>query len=95
MSVKPLGDRVIIKVINNKERIVGGIVLPETAKDHPNEAEVVAVGVGRYRGDKLIPIPLKEGDKVVYRKNYGTEIELDEEGTFLILDEDDILAVIE
>lgn len=93
MNLKPLGNRVIIKVKENAERIVGGIVLPETSKEKPNEGEVVAVGPGVYRDGELIPMDVKVGDQVIYKKFAGSEVDLDEEGTFVIMDQDEILAV--
>ncbi len=95
MSYKPLGNRVILRIKNEDERVVGGIVLPETASNKPNEAEVIAIGEGRYRGDKLVPIPLKIGDVVVYSDYNSKDIDLDVEGDFIIVDADDILAVME
>lgn len=93
MNLKPLGDRVIIKVKENAERIVGGIVLPETSKEKPNEGEVVAVGPGIYRDGQLIPMDVKAGDQVIYKKFAGSEVDLDEEGTYVIMSQDEILAV--
>ena len=95
MNLKPLGNRVILEVINEEERVVGGIVLPETAKDKPNIGIVRAVGPGKYVSGKLVPIDLKVGDKVVYKKFSGTEVELDEEGTFIIVRLSDVVAVYE
>lgn len=93
MKLRPLGNRVIIKVKENKERIVGGIVLPETAKEKPNQGEVVAVGPGEYRDGQLIPMDVKVGDTVIYKKFAGSEVDLDEEGTYVIMDQNEILAV--
>lgn len=91
--IKPLGDRVVVKPSSGEEKTKGGIVLPDTAKERPQEGEVVAVGTGRIldNGQKL-PLEVKVGDKVIYAKYGGTEIKIDGE-EYLILRESDILAV--
>ncbi|MCL4517541.1 MAG: co-chaperone GroES [Firmicutes bacterium] len=91
--IKPLGDRVVVKPSSGEEKTKGGIVLPDTAKERPQEGEVVAVGTGRVldNGQKL-PLEIKAGDKVIYAKYGGTEIKIDGE-EYLILRESDILAV--
>ncbi|OQX80698.1 MAG: co-chaperone GroES [Candidatus Omnitrophica bacterium 4484_70.1] len=95
MKIKPLGDRVLIKPSEGKETTKGGIVLPDTAKEKPQEGEVVAVGEGRKTKEgKSIPLSLKKGDKVLYGKYSGTEITVDGE-EYLIMREEDILAIIE
>jgi len=95
MKIKPLGDRVLIKPCEEKEKTKGGIVLPDTAKERPQEGEIVAVGEGRRTDDgKTIPLSLKVGDKVLYGKYSGTEITVDGE-EYLIMREEDVLAVIE
>jgi len=95
MKIKPLGDRVLIKPYEGKETTKGGIVLPDTAKEKPQEGEVVAVGEGRKTKEgKSIPLSLKKGDKVLYGKYSGTEITVDGE-EYLIMREEDILAIIE
>ena len=95
MKIKPLGDRVLIKPSEGKETTKGGIVLPDTAKEKPQEGEVVAVGEGRRTKEgKSIPLSLKKGDKVLYGKYSGTEITVDGE-EYLIMREEDILAIIE
>lgn len=93
MQLKPLGDRVIIKIKENTERMVGGILLPETSKEKPNEGEVIAVGPGKYYDGQLLPMYVKEGDKVIYKKFAGSEVDLDEEGTYIIMSQDEILAI--
>lgn len=94
MKVKPLGDRILIKPAGEKERTKGGIVLPDTAKERPQEGEVVAVGSGKKTEDgKIIPLSVKVGDRVLYGKYSGTEITIDDE-EYLIVREDDILAII-
>lgn len=95
MKVKPLGDRVLVKPVTREEKTKGGIVIPDTAKEKPQEGEVIAVGCGKLLDNgERIPLEIKEGDKVIYSKFAGTEIKLDEE-EHLILSERDILAVIE
>ncbi|MCD6583755.1 MAG: co-chaperone GroES [Candidatus Omnitrophica bacterium] len=95
MKIKPLGDRVLIKPCEEKERTKGGIVLPDTAKEKPQEGEIVAVGEGRRTEDgKVVPLSLKVGDKVLYGKYSGTEITVDDQ-EYLIMREEDVLAVVE
>ena len=91
-KIEPLADRVVIKPIVKEEVTKGGIVLPDTAKEKPQEGEVVAVGPGR-RGedDKLVPMDVKKGDKVLFAKYAGTEVKVDGE-ELIILRESDILA---
>ena len=93
-QIKPLGDRVVVRATPREEVTRSGIVLPDTAKEKPQEGQVVAVGPGRMTEDgKRIPVDLKEGDKVIYAKYAGSEIKLDNE-EYLILGEKDILAVL-
>ena len=95
MKIKPLGDRVLIKPSEEKEKTKGGIVLPDTAKEKPQEGEIVAVGEGRRTEDgKTIPLTLKVGDRVLYGKYSGTEITVDGE-EYLIMREENVLAIIE
>ncbi|HEX6594887.1 MAG TPA: co-chaperone GroES [Bacillota bacterium] len=92
--IKPLGDRVVIELVEEEEKTASGIVLPDSAKEKPQEGKVVAVGTGRVtdNGDK-VALEVNEGDRVIYSKFAGTEVEY--EGTeYLILREDDILAII-
>ena len=91
MKLVPLEDRVIVKVLEEEEKTVSGIVLPDTAKEKPQKARVMAVGPGRYVEDKLIPLDVKEGDLVVFAKYGGTEIKVEGE-ELLILRASDILA---
>jgi len=93
MKLVPLEDRVVVKVLEKEEKTASGIVLPDTAKEKPQKATVLAVGPGRYDGDDLIPIDLKEGDLVIFSKYGGTEIKVDDEEV-LILRASDILAKI-
>lgn len=91
MKLVPLEDRVVVKVVEEEEKTVSGIVLPDTAKEKPQKAEVLAVGPGRYEGDDLIPIDIKVGDIVIFSKYGGTEIKVNGEEV-LILRASDILA---
>ena len=94
MNIQPLGDRILVEVLEAKEKTKSGIVLPDTAKEKPQEAKVVAVGKGRVSDEgKTIAPELKVGDKVLFGKYTGTEITIDEK-EYLILKEEDILAVI-
>ena len=96
MKLKPLGDRVIVKAIEEEETTASGIVLPDTAKEKPQRGEVIAVGDGRYDedGEKRIPLDVQAGDKVLYSKYGGTEIKVEGED-LLVLRESDVLAKIE
>ena len=92
---RPLGDRVLVKRIKEEERTKGGIVIPDTAKEKPQEGKVVAVGKGKYTDEgKLIPIEVKPGDKILFGKYSGSEFKLEGED-LLILREDDILGIID
>jgi chaperonin GroES len=93
MKLKPLGDRVIVRAIEEEETTASGLVLPDTAKEKPQKGAVVAVGDGRWdeEGDKRIPLDVKEGDEVLYSKYGGTEIKVDGED-LLVLRESDVLA---
>ncbi len=95
MKIKPLGDRVVIKPLEAKEQTKGGILIPDTAKEKPQEATVIAVGEGKKMDDgKKIPLSLKAGDKVLYGKYSGTEITLDGDEV-IIIREEDVLGIIE
>jgi chaperonin GroES len=92
INIQPLADRVVVRPIEREEVTKGGIVLPDTAKEKPQEGEIVAVGQGRLSEDgKRIPMDVKVGDIVVYAKYGGTEIKVDND-TLMILRESDILA---
>jgi chaperonin GroES len=95
MALKPLGDRVVIKPTPKEEQTKSGIFLPDTAKEKPQEGEIIAVGQGRRddKGERLA-MDVKVGDKVLYAKYAGTEFKQDGE-EFLILSEKDILAIVE
>lgn len=95
LSLKPLGDRVVVKPIEQEEVTAGGIMLPDTAKEKPQKGEILAVGPGnRNDSGERIELDVKVGDKVLYAKYAGTEIKLDGEKV-LVLRESDILAIIE
>jgi len=95
MRIKPLGDRVVIERSEEKEVTKGGIVLPDTAKERPQEGKVVAVGEGKKTEDgKVVALSLKVGDTVLYGKYSGTEIKVDDQ-EYIIMREDDVLAVIQ
>lgn len=95
MKLKPIGDRVVVKVLEQEEKTKGGIVLPDTAKEKPQQGKVVAVGTGRIldNGQK-VPLEIKEGDTVIFAKYAGTEVNIEGE-EYLILSERDVLAVVE
>ena len=94
MTIKPLGDRVVVKPSEAEEKTKGGIILPDTAKEKPVVGEVVAVGPGRKADDgKLVAMELKVGNKVLYGKYSGTEVTLDSQ-EYLIMRETDIFAVV-
>jgi len=94
-TLRPLGDRVVVKLVQAEEKTRGGIVLPDTAKEKPQEAEVVAVGPGKVldNGNRA-EMTLKSGDHILFAKYSGTEVKLDGE-EFLVISEKDILAVID
>lgn len=93
MKIKPLGDRVLVKPLEKDEKTKSGIVLPETAKEKPQEGEVVAVGAGKWIEGKQVPLDVKVGDKVIYGKYGGDEIKIDDV-EYKILREEDILGII-
>jgi chaperonin GroES len=93
MKLKPLGDRLIVKAIEEEETTASGIVLPDTAKEKPQKGKVVAVGDGAWDedGEKRIPLDVAEGDEVLYSKYGGTEVKVDGD-ELLVLRESDVLA---
>jgi chaperonin GroES len=93
--IRPLGDRVLVKPLEAKEEKIGGIIIPDTAKEKPQEGEIIAVGKGKTADDgKIIALDVKKGDKVLFGKYSGTEVKI--EGTaHLIMSQDDILGIIE
>jgi len=95
MNVKPLGDRVLVHQIEQEEVKKGGIIIPDTAKEKPQEGKVIALGTGKRDEDgKLIPFEVKKGDRVLISKYGGTEIKIDGKD-YQIMREDDILGIIE
>ncbi|MBL7070293.1 MAG: co-chaperone GroES [Candidatus Omnitrophica bacterium] len=95
MKIQPLGDRVLVKPLEAESKTRGGIVLPDTAKEKPQEAEVVAVGKGKTMDDgSLKPLEVKVGDKVLYGKYSGNEITTKDGEEMMIMREEDILAII-
>jgi len=92
-KVSPLADRVVVKPLEETEQMRGGLYIPDTAKEKPQQGEILAVGPGRYEKDKRVPMDLKVGDKVLYGKYSGTEVTIDGEQV-LILRESDVLAVV-
>ena len=95
LNVKPLGDRVLVQPIEEQEVRKGGIIIPDTAKEKPQEGKIVAIGSGKTDDSgKKIPFEVKKGDKVLYSKYGGTEITIDGD-KYLIMREEDILGVIE
>lgn len=93
-KVRPLHDRLIVKRIEEEEKSSGGIIIPDTAKEKPQEGRVIAVGSGKREDGKVIPLDVKVGDRILFGKYAGTEIKLNGE-EHLILREDDVLGVIE
>ena len=92
-KVQPLSDRVLLKPLEAEEKTKGGIILPDTAKEKPQEGEIIAVGKGKVEDGKRIELEVKVGDKVLYGKYSGTEIKVNGED-HLIVKEEDILAII-
>ena len=95
MKIRPLHDRVLVKRIENDENKVGGLFIPDSAKEKPQEGEVIAVGNGKRGEDgKLIPLDLKAGDKILFGKYSGSDIKLDG-NEYMIMREDEVLGVLE
>ena len=94
MKIKPLNDRVIVKRVEKEQKTTGGIIIPDTAKEKPQEGEVVAVGPGKRDDDgKRIALGVKEGDRILFGKYAGTEIKIDGE-EHIFMREDDILGIL-
>jgi len=91
VNLTPLHDRVIVKRIEEKESVRGGIIIPDSAKEKPMEGEIIAVGAGKREKGELIPLDVKPGDRVLFGKYSGTEIKIEDE-EYLILREEEILA---
>jgi chaperonin GroES len=95
MKIRPLQDRVIVKRLEEEEKTKGGIIIPDTAKEKPQEGKVIAVGKGKITEEgKVIPLDVKVGDKILFGKYSGTEIKIEGE-EHLIMREEDILGIIE
>ena len=95
MKVRPLHDRILVRRIEGEEKTKGGLIIPDTAKEKPQEGKVIAVGKGKLNDDgKLLPLDVHKGDRILFGKYSGTEIQLDGEEN-LIIREDDVLAVLE
>ena len=92
-KVAPLADRVVVKALEDTEQMRGGLFIPDTAKEKPQQGEIIAVGPGRYEKNVRGPMEVKVGDKVLYGKYSGTEVTIDTE-QYLILRESDVLAVV-
>jgi chaperonin GroES len=93
MKIRPLGDRILIKRIQEEDKTSGGIIIPDTAKEKPQEGKIIAVGKGRRADDgKLQPLDVKQGDRVLFGKYAGTEVTVEGE-EHLIIREDDVLGV--
>ncbi|MET0741027.1 MAG: co-chaperone GroES [Candidatus Nanopelagicales bacterium] len=94
VSIKPLEDRIVVKPLDAEQTTASGLVIPDTAKEKPQEGEVLAIGPGRFEDGNRVPLDVAVGDKVVYSKYGGTEVKYDGED-YLILSARDVLAVIE
>lgn len=95
MKIRPLGDRLLVKRLEEEEKSKGGIIIPDTAKEKPQEGKVEAVGKGKMLEDgKIVPLELKQGDRILFGKYAGTDVKIEGED-FLIMREDDVLGIIE
>ena len=95
MKITPLGDRILVKRLEAEEKTKGGIILPETAKEKPQEGKIEAVGAGKVNEDgKVIPLSLKKGDRIIFTSYAGTEVKSAGED-YLLMREDDVLAIVE
>ena len=93
VKVSPLADRVVVRALDDAEQMRGGLYIPDTAKEKPQQGEIIAVGPGRFEKDKRVPMDVKVGDKVLYGKYSGSEVTIDGE-QLLIIRESDVLAVL-
>jgi chaperonin GroES len=93
VNITPLHDRVLVRRLEEKETVKGGIIIPDSAKEKPQEGEVIAVGNGRREKGELIPLDVKPGDRILFGKYSGNDIKIDDE-EYMILKEDEILAKI-
>ena len=95
MKIRPLQDRVIVQRVDEEETTKGGIIIPDTAKEKPQEGKIIAVGKGKVNDDgKVMPLDVKVGDKILFGKYAGSEVKIDGED-YIIMREDDILGVLE
>jgi chaperonin GroES len=95
MKIRPLQDRILVKRVDEEEKTSGGIIIPDTAKEKPQEGRVAAVGNGKVADDgNVIPLEVKKGDKVLFSKYSGTEVNIEGE-EHLIIREDDVLGILE
>jgi chaperonin GroES len=95
MKFRPLHDRVVVRRLEGEEKTAGGIIIPDTAKEKPQEGEIIAVGAGaRDESGKIVPLDVKNGDRVIFGKWSGTEVKIDGED-LLIMKESDIMGVVE
>ncbi|MGF1449982.1 MAG: co-chaperone GroES [Opitutales bacterium] len=95
VKIRPLGDRVLVRQLDDEEQVKGGIIIPDSAKEKPQEAEIIALGTGRKDEDgKALPFEVKVGDRVLTSKYGGTEVTIDDQ-KYTLLREDDILGVIQ
>jgi chaperonin GroES len=94
VNIQPLGDRVVIRALEETAEMRGGLYIPDTAKEKPQQGEVVAVGPGRYEKGQRVPMELKVGQRVLYGKYSGTEVTVDD-AEYLIIKESDVLAIVE
>lgn len=95
MQIKPLRDRLIVRRLNSEEKTKGGIIIPDSAKEKPQEGEIVAVGTGKILDDgRVVPLEVKKGDKVLFGKYSGSEVKVDGE-ELLMMREEDILGIIQ
>ena len=94
MNLKPLGDRLIVKALKSEDKTKGGLVLPDSAKEKSQQAKVIAVGSGKVIGDKVVPLEVKKGNKILFGKYSGDEVKVGIED-YLIIKESDVLAIIE
>jgi len=95
MKIRPLQDRILVKRVEEEEKSAGGIIIPDTAKEKPQEGKVVAVGNGKVREDGSVqPLDVKKGDRLLFSKYAGTEVTLDGE-EHLIIREDDVLGILQ
>ena len=95
MKFRPLHDRVVVRRVESEERTAGGIIIPDTAKEKPQEGEIIAVGPGaRDESGKLVPLDVKAGDRILFGKWSGTEVKIDGE-ELLIMKESDVMGIVE